>query len=409
MPSRGGSRHPSLLFTIVVAAAVNIGCCCHDLQTHKLKFASRTRLFKIRLLCIFATVEDTKRCTNAKKNFRIFPHTIFAFSKQIMHARQHEIHQNSSQRARNWAFTLFDFSREDIAALSTPNARIQYLCFSEETCPDSGRAHLQGYVSFKNPWRLQGIRAFFHEWIRDTCNPHLEAAKGSYAQNRAYIEGPWTSKDGKKEKPLNETFIDWGTPPVGQGKRTDLDLVTDAIHAGASEYEIAVNYSSQYVKFHGGIQKLLAKVSPPRDFKTKVFWLWGPTGAGKTRFVMDNWQDVYVKNPENKWWDGYHGQETVLMDDFRFCKEIPLTVILRLFDRYPMTVEVKCGTTNFCPKRIFLTSPSSLNQMLSKTCYEWIGEENTAQITRRITAEWEFPLAGSILNYVQLVDEEEAQ
>ena len=45
--------------------------------------------------------------------------------------------------------------------------------------------------------------------------------------------------------------------------------------------------------------------------------LWGPSGTGKSRFVAARWPDAFWKAPESKWWDGYSGHETVVLDDFK--------------------------------------------------------------------------------------------
>lgn len=43
-------------------------------------------------------------------------------------------------------------------------------------------------------------------------------------------------------------------------------------------------------------------------------WIWGASGAGKSRLARDKFPNSYPKLC-NKWWDGYKGQETVIMDD----------------------------------------------------------------------------------------------
>ena len=49
----------------------------------------------------------------------------------------------------------------------------------------------------------------------------------------------------------------------------------------------------------------------------EVWVLWGPSGTGKSRWVAATWPDAFWKSPESKWWDGYSGQETVVLDDFK--------------------------------------------------------------------------------------------
>ena len=68
--------------------------------------------------------------------------------------------------------------------------------------------------------------------------------------------------------------------------------------------------------------------------------LWGPSGTGKSRFVAKRWPKAFWKSPEAKWWDGYAGQEVVVLDDFKDYA-MPLVDLQRLLDWYPLWVEVK--------------------------------------------------------------------
>ena len=86
--------------------------------------------------------------------------------------------------------------------------------------------------------------------------------------------------------------------------------------------------------------------------------LWGPSGTGKSRFVAARWPDAFWKAPESKWWDGYSGQETVVLDDFKDYA-MPLVELQRLLDWYPLWVEVKGGSVPMMAKRYVLTSNTS--------------------------------------------------
>lgn len=124
-----------------------------------------------------------------------------------------------------------------------------------------------------------------------------------------------------------------------------------------------------------------------RNFKTEVFWYHGATGGGKSRRANEENPGAYWKNPTNKWWCGYQQEDCVIIDDYRrdFCTFADL---LRLFDFNPLKIETKHGTTEFCSRKIVITSPrdprntwagrttEELNQLLRRIEHiELIGEE----------------------------------
>lgn len=70
---------------------------------------------------------------------------------------------------------------------------------------------------------------------------------------------------------------------------------------------------------------------------------------------MDQVMDSTFWTPgDYEWFDGYNGQEIVLFDDYR--GEYPIQLFLKLTDRYAMSVKVKGGFTNWCPRKIYITS-----------------------------------------------------
>lgn len=151
-----------------------------------------------------------------------------------------------------------------------------------------------------------------------------------------------------------------------------------------------MSHGPSFIKYHNGIAKMISTISNSRDWVTEVYWLWGPTGSGKTRWVHETCdrQDLYVKDGTNKWFCGYTGQRNVLFDDFRPSTEIPFSRLLRLLDRYSMMVETKGGTVNFNPHRIFITTPKIPAETFQHL--DWIKDEDIRQLTRRITKVIEF-------------------
>jgi len=88
--------------------------------------------------------------------------------------------------------------------------------------------------------------------------------------------------------------------------------------------------------------------------------------------------------PSNKWWDGYCGQSEVIIDDYRrdLCT---FAELLRLFDRYPHTVEFKGGSCQFLAKTIVVTTSKGPKETWEGRC-----DEDLAQLCRRINEIREF-------------------
>jgi len=71
-------------------------------------------------------------------------------------------------------------------------------------------------------------------------------------------------------------------------------------------------------------------VIPPRTEEKECYWIWGKPGSGKSRWATQTYPVAY-KKLQNKWWDGYHGQEAVLMDDLGQDNAKFLTTHLKLW------------------------------------------------------------------------------
>lgn len=209
----------------------------------------------------------------------------------------------------------------------------------------NGTPHLQVYVILKKKSTMNKLKAF---------NPraHWEPRRGSHKQARDYcmkedtrVSGPW----------------EMGVPPA-QGKRTDLDLVKEAIDDGATLPDIADDYFTQFVKYHKGLQLYftMKQDGSPRDFKTRVVYIYGPTGVGKTYWARHQFptEETFIMPPQKevKWWNGYNPMKhrCVVFDEFG--GQIRLLELLRLLDETACQVEIKGGFLNFRPEVVIITS-----------------------------------------------------
>lgn len=91
-----------------------------------------------------------------------------------------------------------------------------------------------------------------------------------------------------------------------------------------------------------------------------VCWFWGGTGTGKTSSAITvcekrGWS-YWISGDNLKWFDGFTGQDVVIIDDFRKAM-IDFNVLLRMLDRNKVMLQTKGGFVPFNPKIIIITNP----------------------------------------------------
>jgi len=283
---------------------------------------------------------------------------------------------SDGNRGRAWCFTA-NIGETEIGEESCRKAKervecgtFRYICFQLEVAPTTGQRHYQGYVHFgKNPVRFTAAKDYIAGIFG--VAPHVESAKGSAKQNRDYCS---------KEGGVTGTFCEYGDFPRA-GERSDLGLVANAVLAGKDLCEIATEFPSQFMKYHGGIKSFQHLVrTKPRDARVvpTVLWYFGPTGVGKSRKAFEQFPEAYIKM-NNQWWDGYIGQSVVIIDDYRpsLCT---FQEFLRILDRYPMRVQVK-GSSCELSATTFVITTTSRPEVI------WSGRTSEAlnQLLRRIS------------------------
>lgn len=100
------------------------------------------------------------------------------------------------------------------------------------------------------------------------------------------------------------------------------------------------------------LYKMLEDV--PKIIERKCYWIYGEPRVGKSYCVRMAF-DVYEK-PMNKWWDGYNGEEVVLLDDFDKHGECLGHYMKIWADNYRFNAEVKGSTIVPTYKKLIVTS-----------------------------------------------------
>lgn len=205
---------------------------------------------------------------------------------------------------------------------------------------------------------------------------HWEPRRGTHQQAIDYcskietrIDGPWT----------------FGIPPVGAGRRTDLIALKEALDEGRTEFEISRNEElfGVWAKHYKAAERYKRLgTTRTRQWPTFTTVLYGPPGVGKTKYVNEKaGPDAFwlMKPGPNQtvFFDGYEGQEDVVIDEF--FGWLPRDLMCRMCDRYPLMVQTKGGAVNFYPKRIWITS--------NKSPEEWWSNIGLGPMKRRLEGE----------------------
>lgn len=113
---------------------------------------------------------------------------------------------------------------------------------------------------------------------------------------------------------------------------------------------------SVVVQHYNNLKKIGSdNMIPPQrqDVTVKIFW--GITGSGKSHKAFHEAGEIFYAKPStNKWWDGYRGQENVVIDEFN--GDINIIHLLKWFDKWPCLVETKGGTVPLLATKFWLTS-----------------------------------------------------
>jgi hypothetical protein len=286
------------------------------------------------------------------------------------------------RQARGWFFTI-NGSETDVeewdAELHTRvdsineggDALVRCLAWQPEI-GENGNHHLQGCLQTKRPARLSAVKS----WLPGQA--HLQVRRGTWAQAKRYC----TKVDTRKPGALPMVC---GDEPR-QGARNDLVSIKERIDSGAKEAEIAEEFFGQWVRYYKAFNRYRGIKLPNRNFPTFTQVYWGPPGTGKTRRAFDEaGPDAYwlpKPNGSRVFWDGYEGQEHVVIDEF--FGWMPRDLMCRVCDRYPFRVETKGGSVPFVAKKIWITSNSPPA--------EWWSRIGLGPMRRRLTA----PLGSSI-------------
>lgn len=200
---------------------------------------------------------------------------------------------------------------------------------------DGGYEHWQIVFSFTQKKTLSQAKR-----LLGVATAHLEPTRSSAAKE--YV---W-----KLDTRAGEPF-EFGTEVLERNKRTDWTRVRLLASAGRFD-EIPADI---YIRYYGNLRRIYADNIRPTAMERTVTVYWGATGTGKSRKAFElAGETAYSKDPRTKFWCGYSGEESAVIDEFRGA--IDISHLLRWFDRYPVTVELKGSSAPLMVKTFYVTS-----------------------------------------------------
>lgn len=226
--------------------------------------------------------------------------------------------------------------------------KVGYIKFQYERGKNDGTLHYQGVCWFKQNISHTTFKSKTCNSIHATPVKFIDKACDYCGKDDTRVEGPWEA----------------GTKPR-QGQRTDLLKCKSIIDDGGGLKDLFQKEFTNTVKHHRGLILYMQVVNKDRfrKWQTKSYIYYGAAGTGKSEAAKIEteewgggtfWLSLESGTGGKIWWDGYDGEENVVIDEFH-C-QMKLTDIKKLIDSTPYQVPIKCGFVQMLAKRVWILS-----------------------------------------------------
>lgn len=298
--------------------------------------------------------------------------------------------QDRGQPHKIWSITIWQSSEDAIRHLLEANDhRFTRVAACIDEAPTTEGIHFHVAAVFNSAMRYSAVKAIFGdtshvEWrsqkdLQNLFNYVLGQGNHADFKRIIYQKNAVATKKIKSGKKV-EFYREWRKNPT-------LNYFYELIQ---QDEWVEFNTELKYIEREVNIMK---RKSHKRKFPRTVVWVWGSTGAGKSRMaheLMEQW--------ENKWFPydhcgevgtsttagqcfGLQGDEDmVLIDDVKTDK-IQTQDLLKLTDQYPQPQDIKGAWAHYNPDMIVITCLNNVDALAGN---KWQPSE-IAQLKRRIT------------------------
>lgn len=221
---------------------------------------------------------------------------------------------------------------------------------------EQGRVHWQLFAAFDKKVRITTVKA--------VCgNGHWEPSRSYAAESYVWKED--TAIPGTRYiLSIYTNFrFELGAKKFNPSSRTDWAKLRDLAKSG--QISKCLDVAPDATIRHYSALKHIARdfMAKPADLQDICgIWIYGPPGVGKSHYARRHYEDIYDKMC-NKWWDGYQGQKSVLIDDLDLSHKVLGHHLKRWADKYSFLAESKGHAINIRPDRIIVTSNYKMDQI----------------------------------------------
>lgn len=300
-------------------------------------------------------------------------------------------------QGRKWLLTINNplekgLDHKAIQEILTQFPSLLYWCMADEK---GETEHTHVFFALEHPTRFSTIKRRFP-------TAHIDRAEGTATECRAYVQksGKWAESD-KAETSIPGSLEEWGELPVErQGERTDLALLYGYIKDGLSNFEIMEqnpDYMLNLEKIERARQAVREQQYRETFRKLEVAYIWGPTGVGKTRSVMEQqgYSGVYRVTDYSHPFDSYAGEDALLLDEY--SSNFKIRDLLNYLDGYPLNLPARYSNRVACYTKVYIISNLCLSKQYPDIQFD--SPATFAALLRRINKVIHYTAPGEFQEY----------
>lgn len=256
-----------------------------------------------------------------------------------------------NKQFRHFAFTWNNYAKHDTDWKTNLDAQLtklgaNYYIYAEEV-GEKGTPHLQGYAQLKTRKYFSVLK----ETLPNTL--HITIVNGSSQDNINYC------------KKLDKYFESGELREIGRARakqQRDWDILLDLAKCNKL-LQIEQDNPRDYIIYYRTLRQIALDNLSAVPAERKCLWIYGKPGLGKSRAAQALFPNAYWKLG-NKWWDGYRGEHSVVLDEFD--TPVLFSHLKRWADRYKLIGEVKGSAVGLSYEQFVITSNFTPDQLGAK-------------------------------------------